>query len=443
MRCIALDVHRDFCEVAIAEHGGVAHRGRIRTATEELTLFASSLAADDQVVLEATGPAFAIARILQGHVARVVVANAQEVRAISHARVKSDRFDAATLARLLSADLLAEVWVCDERIGALRRRLARRSALVRQRTRAKNEVHAVLSRCLLGRPPVSDLFGKAGRVWLTGHRLAEEEQETVEGCLRQIDFLGAEIALIDRKVAQFVLGSPDAQRLMTIPGIDVITAAALVAAIGDIRRFRSPRQLVAYLGLDPKVRQSGSEPARHGRISKRGDARARHVLVEAAWTATRTPGPLRAFGERIRVRRGQQIAAVAVARKITTIAWHMLTNDEDYAFARPSLTRGKLRRLERLAEAPAGTLVDARHQRRHADQERELQRQAERSYRRLVSDWQPSGKGAGATPGRASQRPSKGSAARQASKPQRLRFSSSSPTPTATLSQGRPTLDTT
>jgi len=96
----------------------------------------------------------------------------------------------------------------------------------------------------------------------------------------------------------------------------------------------------------------------------------------------------------------------------------MLTNDEDYAFARPSLTRGKLRRLERLADAPAGAVINARYQRRHVDQKRELQRQVERSYRRLVSDWQASQKGAGATPGRASQRPSKRSAARQASKPQ-------------------------
>jgi transposase len=418
MRCIGLDVHRDFCEVAIAEGGRVRHAGRIQTSVAALELFAGSLAGDDHVVLEATGPAFAIARILRPHVARVVVANAQEVRAISHARVKSDRFDAATLARLLSADMLAAVWVCDERIGALRRRLARRASLVRQRTRAKNEVHAVISRCLLGRPPASDLFGKAGRAWLAGHQLAEEEQETVEGCLRQIDFLDAEIALVDRKVAQFVLGSPDAQRLMTIPGIDVTTAAALVAAIGDIARFASPRQLVAYLGLDPKVRQSGTEPARHGRISKRGDARARFVLVEAAWTATRTTGPLRAFGERIGARRGAQIAAVAVARKIATIAWHMLSKHEDYAFARPSLTRAKLRRLERLAGAQPGTLTEARHQRRHTDQERELQRQAERSYRRLVSDWRATGKDAGATQGRASQRPSKGTAARQTSKPQ-------------------------
>ncbi len=71
MRCIALDVHRDFCEVAIAEHGQVSHRGRIQMLTASLELFAGSLAADDQVVLEATGPAFAIARIVQPHVARV------------------------------------------------------------------------------------------------------------------------------------------------------------------------------------------------------------------------------------------------------------------------------------------------------------------------------------------------------------------------------------
>jgi transposase len=110
MRCIGLDVHRDFCEVAIAEGGRVRHAGRIETWVAALELFAASLAPDDQVVVEATGPAFAIARILRPHVARVVVANAQEVRAISHARVKSDRFDAATLARLLSADMLAAVW---------------------------------------------------------------------------------------------------------------------------------------------------------------------------------------------------------------------------------------------------------------------------------------------------------------------------------------------
>jgi transposase len=201
MRQVALDVHQGFCEVAVREDGETRSAGRIATNRGALELFAESLCRTDEVVMEATGPAMEIARILEPHVARVVVANAQDVRAISHARVKSDRFDARTLADLLAAGMLEPVWVPDAETSALRRRVARRAALVRQRTRAKNEIHATLSRCLLGRSPVSDLFGKEGRAWLGEQELDTEEQETVAGCLRQIDFLDGEIAQIDQKLA--------------------------------------------------------------------------------------------------------------------------------------------------------------------------------------------------------------------------------------------------
>ena len=415
-----MDVHREFCEVAVVEDGKLHHTGRFATTPESLELFAGSLASDDEVVLEATGGANEIARILRGHVARVVVANAADVRAIAHARVKSDRFDAITLARLLASGMIDGVWVPDEQIGALRRRIARRAALVRQRTRAKNEVHAVIMRCLLGRPPVSDLFGKKGRAWLAEQRqLPPAEEETVAGCLRQVDFLNAEVVAIDARLAEFALASTDARRLMTIPGVDVASACTLISAVGDIRRFSSPRKLVAYLGLDPRVRQSGETPARYGSISKRGNPHARHVLVEAAHQALRSPGPLRAFGERVRARRGSQVAAVAVARKIATIAWQMLTREEDYAFQSPVALRRKLRKAELLAGAPH---LPTRHDgppvrgtREERERDRELQGQAEASYRRLIADWQASGPktGAGATSGRASSRPSTRQAARQ------------------------------
>lgn len=423
MRFIGLDVHQSFCEVAICEEGEARSAGRIRSDRAELELFAQSLGTDDQVAMEATGPAMEIARILEPHVARVVVANAQDVRAISHARVKSDRFDARTLARLLHAGMLDAVWVPDPATQALRRRVARRAALVRQRTRAKNEVHAVLSRCLLGRSPASDLFGGSGRAWLAAQELPEPEAETVAGCLHQIDFLDGEIEKIARKLCEWAIASAEARRLMTIPGVGVAAAAALMAAIGDISRFESPRKLVAYLGLDPKVRQSGEEPARHGRISKRGNTQARSVLVEAAWSAVRSAGPLRAFGERVRVRKGSQVAAVAVARKIACLCWQVLSKEEDYAYARPSLIRAKLRRAELDAGAPplskrhGGRPIRSTPQEREA--ERELVERAEATYRRLVADWKATGaKGAGATTGRASSRPSKGQAARQDSAPE-------------------------
>ena len=124
------------------------------------------------------------------------------------------------------------------------------------------------------------------------------------------------------------------------------TAATFMAAIGDIGRFSSPRKLVSYLGLDPRVRQSGSTPARHGRISKEGASESRHMLGEAAWKLMMTPGPLRAFFERVRARRGPQIAATATARKLVVLFWHLLSRGEDYAFARPAMTRHKIRRLE-------------------------------------------------------------------------------------------------
>jgi transposase len=196
------------------------------------------------------------------------------------------------------------------------------------------------------------LFGNRGRVWLAEQQLPLDERLTVDGCLRQLDFLGEELAVVDRAIAEQVVGDEDVRRLMTIPGVDVITASTLRAVIGDVSRFPSSRHLVGYLRLHPKIRQSGSGPARHGRTSKEGSAAARHVLVEAAWAAARSTGPLRAFAERVSARRGRNVATVAVARKLAVLAWHLLTRGEDYAFARPGIVARKRRRLELAAGAP-------------------------------------------------------------------------------------------
>jgi transposase len=419
MRFIGFDVHRDFCEVAIAEAGVVRLAGRVQTEPAALELFAQSLGGDDEVALEATGNALEIARIIGPHVGRVVLANPKAVKGITRAGAKTDKIDARTLAKLLAGGFLPAVWLPDERTRILRRRISARAQLVRQRTRAKNQVHATLIRNLKRKPPVSDLFGARGRRWLAAQELPIDEQETVAACLRQIEFLDGEIALVDRALAEQVLACAEMRRLLTLPGVNFITAAALMAAIGEIGRFPTARQLVSYLGLDPRVHQSGAEPARHGRISKQGPGETRHVLVEAAWHATRTPGPLRAFHQRIAVRRGGNIATVAVARKLAVIAWHMLSRGEDYAFSRPSLTREKLRRLELMtgAKHQKGKRIGVFVTKEQHRLDKELAAQAEIAYRRLVQDWHPAIKGTGAAPGRASRRPSRGQAARQETAP--------------------------
>ena len=403
MRSIGLDVHRDFCEVAIVEAGEVRSAGRIETTPATLELFAQSLGASDRVVLEVTGNAWEIARILEPHVGEVLVVHPGDT-GIRQARAKTDRLDARALAKLLAAGSLDGLWMPDEQTRALRRRLARRSQLVRARTRAKNECHAVLVRRLIKKPAVSDLFGLAGREWLREVELPVEERETVDSCLRQIEFLDQEIAEVEQQVARDALIAPQIKRLMTVPGVNVIVAATFLAAVGDVGRFPGQRQLVGYLGLDPRVRQSGSTPATHGRISKQGSASARHALVEASWSVVRQPGPLHAFYQRIRARRGHQVAVVAAARKLACLFWCMLTRNQDYAYQQPSLTRKKLRRLELTAGAPryqgGRSVWSTNDAMRRA--ERELALQAERAYQRTVADWQSTW-GASATPGRASQ----------------------------------------
>ncbi len=126
-----------------------------------------------------------------------------------------------------------------------------------------------------------------------------------------------------------------------------------MAAVGDFTRFRTPDKLVAYLGLNPRVRQSGGQPATHGRITKAGPGHARGMLVEAAWPASKAPAPLRAFYCRVRSRRGMQVATMATARKLAVLCWHLSVKGEDYAFALPSLVAHKRPKLELRTGMPA------------------------------------------------------------------------------------------
>lgn len=402
MRFIGMDVHRDACQVCVLEPDGHERQDRIPSRVDDLTRFAAGLSHHDVVAIEATGPAAAIARIIEPYAGQVVVVNPRRLGQIA-ARAKTDQIDARTLARLLAAGVLTGVWTPDEPTRALRRLVARRAAVVRARTRAKNEIHAVLARNLCHRPPVTDAFGAAGRRWLRTLELPEEEAITLAGCLRQIDALDVEVKELDRALARRLVGSLEARRLLSVPGVNLVVAATFLAHIGDVRRFPDARRLVGYLGLDPRVHQSGESSARGGHISKQGAGAVRQVLGQAAWRAARLPGPLRAFHERIRARRGPQIAATALARKLATLFWHLLTREEDYAFAMPSSVRRKRRALELAAgdpphkgrSGPDGPWKPGPAQRAA---EREAALGAEAAYRQMMADWKRT-RGAGATTG--------------------------------------------
>ena len=402
MRVIALDVHRSFAEVAVQEEGLGRPAGRIVLEHDAVVKFARSLRQDDHVVLEATGNTAAIVRLLTLHVRRVAVANPRLVRLIAEAKVKTDKIDAKVLAQLYAAAFLPEVWLPDEATELRRRLVAQRAQVVAHMTRLKNRIHSVLHANLIPRYQ-GKLFSKAGRAWLDTQAVPQDQRLAVRCHLDELDHLATDLIALERTLAERALGDDRVRRLMTVGGINAVVAVAVLVAIGDVRRFPTPARLVAYFGLDPKVRQSGDRPAQHGRISKQGRSHARAMLVEAAWAVAVTPGPLRAFFLRVKDRRGKQVAAVATARKLAVLIWHLLTKEEDYAWARPALVEAKRRQLELMAGRPSrrgGKPGPARDYSIKAIRERERAwvEQAESAYARFVAAWseRPQGRRTGA-----------------------------------------------
>lgn len=180
-----------------------------------------------------------------------------------------------------------------------------------------------------------------------------DERDQVETALRLLDALEAEIRHAEQRLAWLVASHPRVGRLMAMPGVGVMTATGLVALIDDVGRCPPPNKLASYLGLDPRVRQSGGRPAFIDHISHAGQGYVRGLLTEAAHVAVLTPGPLRALHARIGARRGPGIAAIAVARKLTVLAWHLLHDETDYRWTPVARTARKLRDLDRAAGAPS------------------------------------------------------------------------------------------
>ena len=394
MRIIGLDIHRAFAEAVAWEDGRIKRLGRVDMRRDLLAAFAKQLSPDDVVVVEATGNAAAVAAVISPHVKKVVIANPKQVRVIAHAKIKTDTIDAGVLAQLYASGFLPEVWIPDEPTQALRRQVTRRNQIVRQRSRLKNIIQSILHGHLIPSCPHADLCGAKGRAWLVDQVVPEDERLAIERHLREFDRLGEDLKVIERDLARSALAE-GVKRLMTIPGVDMVVALAMMAAVGEVTRFAEPQRLVSYLGLNPSVRQSGPGPAYHGRITKQGRGHARGMLVEAAWAAARAPGPLRAFFLRVRARRGQHVAAVATARKLAVLIWHLLTKGESYVWARPALHAKKLRDLELKAghRATRGQkgVAHAYNIKSHRQEERRWVEQAEMAYARFVAGWNPRG----------------------------------------------------
>lgn len=348
IRYVGLDVHKREITACITGADGkcLATRKFPLTRTRLEAFAQVTLRPTDHVALEATTNSWAVAAILRPHVARVVVSNPMATKAIAQAKVKTDKVDAQVLAQLLRCDYLPGVWHPDGPTQQMRQLTGRRAGLVAQRTAIKNRIHSVLAMRLVETPET--LFGKTGRAWLD-EQLATSQLDAdavmlIESDLALLEGLAAQIDRFDRRLAELAWQDERVRLLMTLPGVDVTVAEALLAALGDFTRFKTPADAAAYLGLVPSTRQS-AERCYHGPITKRGNVQARWMLVQAAQHLARHPGPLGHFFRRLKARKNHNIAVVAAARKLAVIAMHMLKSNEPYRYAVPTTTQTKLAKL--------------------------------------------------------------------------------------------------
>jgi transposase len=339
-----LDVHKQFIQVCAVDGAGHLRREcRVAATPEAIERFAASLGADDQVVLEATFHTWAIWSRLVAHAGRVVVANPLQVKAIAHARIKTDRIDAHLLAQLLRANLIPAVAMPDAKTWALRQLVAHRRFLGQRLVAVKNTIRGSLNKQLLTCPYL-DLFGAAGRRWLADQPLPETERFLVESALEVHEVLERRVHAVDARLRATAAVERDAKLLMTIPGVNITVALGLLAAIGDIHRFPAPGKLAAYFGLVPSTYQSGAT-CRHGRITKQGRSHARWLAIEAAQSVAMQSAPLSATYHRVKRKQGHNVAVTALARKLVVLVWHLLRHQEPYRYAPVARTRHKLRRV--------------------------------------------------------------------------------------------------
>jgi transposase len=325
-RSIAIDIHKHYLMI-----GGIDAHKRIVLQPRKVELHRwadwakANLRSTDAVVIEATTNAWEIYDLLVTLVGRAVVVHPAKVKLIAEARVKTDKADVLTLAQLLRADMLPEVWVPPPHVRELRALLSHRRRLVSLQTTAKNRLQSVLHRLNL-RPPDGDLFAQRQRDWWDTLDLSATERLRVDQDLATLDHIGKQIAAIDAELRRLSTSEHWAEQvpfLVQLPGIALLSAMTILSAIGDITRFGAAKKLVGYAGLGAGVHDSGKTHRDKG-ITKQGRRDLRFVLVEAARVAVQTHPYWKREFARLAKRIGEHKAVVAIARKLLIAVWHVL-----------------------------------------------------------------------------------------------------------------------
>lgn len=318
---IGLDVHQRETQVCILTPEGTVTEQRLPTTRARLTGYFGPLA-PSQVLVESSTESEWVAQCLEALGHTVLVADPSFAPMYGRRRrTKTDRRDARALAEACAGGIYRLAHRLSAHQREVRGALAVRQSLVRTRTRWINYIRGRLrgEGLRLAR-------GTSATFAMRVHALALPAPLAAQltPLLALLAPVQTAITAADQQLATWAGQDPIAATLQSVPGVGPLTALAFIATLDDVTRFPTAREVPAYLGLVPRERSSG-EVVRRGGISKAGNAQVRWLLVEAAWHVLRSPAPshaaLRAWGERVALRRGRRIAVVAIARRLARILY--------------------------------------------------------------------------------------------------------------------------
>lgn len=322
MLIVGCDFHTRYQQIAMRdrESGELVER-QLEHGNGEARAFYAGLPKPARIGMEATGHAQWFEQMLaeQGH--ELWIGDAARIRAGAVRKQKTDKLDAAHLLRLLLEERFPRIWIPSPGERDLRQLLRHRYKLVCFRTSVKNQLHALAMSQGVCRK--EKLWTEAGRRELEGLALGPWAARRRRDLLKWFDRSEEQLVELDRAVIEEAERRSEARHLMKCPGVGPVTALAFVLTLGPVERFPRSKQIVSYLGLNPREHSSGGHQ-RLGSISKQGNSMMRFLLVEAAHTAARFDPELRRMYQRLKHRRGGGVAKVAIARKLAVKLYWML-----------------------------------------------------------------------------------------------------------------------
>ena len=348
---IGIDVHKRLVNITeMEEDGTVRENYEIDNSEESWNRFTEKyISTKPEIALEQSTSGKYVARLLRDKGFSVHPADPVKLALIYNSPKKNDREDSYKLAKLLRLGELPEVHLPSEYSDGLKSLVRYRKSLGEEVTMIKNRIHALLTMHGIT-IDATDIFGRKGfrEIEESFPKLKENERIVMEDMLKRLADLIDREREMENRIALAVKNDQRIKLLMTIPGINVYSAAVIISEIDDISRFKSKEKFSSYAGLVPRQDQSGDRDIR-GHISKRGPSMLRFVLVTASHTAIKRSRRLRAKYLSIVRRVGRNRAIVAIARILAELIFTMLKNNTEFIDKMDSLTERKMKSMSQMA----------------------------------------------------------------------------------------------